>query len=165
MKGLIIYKTKYGSTEKYAKWLGEELGFDVLPVKKVKGVAGYDTVILGSNVRMGKAGITGWINRNWSKLQDKKLAYFTSSGALPADPLLQKYFEAGFSENVRQRMPYFPLNGRLIFSELNWLDGHLMKMAIKMTMKSDPVEAAKLAEEYDRVNRDDIRPIIDCIKG
>ena len=116
MKGLIIYKTKYGSTEKYAKWLGEELGFDVLPVKKVKGVAGYDTVILGSNVRMGKAGITGWINRNWSKLQDKKLAYFTSSGALPADPLLQKYFEAGFSDNVRQRMPYFPLNGRLIFS-------------------------------------------------
>lgn len=165
MKGLIIYKTKYGSTEQYAKWLGEDLGFDVVPVNKVKGLAGYDTVILGSCVRMGRAGIAGWINRTWAKLQDKKLAYFTCSGALPADPLLQEYYTKAFPDNVRSKLPYFPLNGRFIFRELNWLDSKLMNMAINMTKKSNPAEAAAMAEEYDRVSRDDIRPIVAYIKG
>ena len=29
MKGIIIYKGKYGATAQYAQWLGEELNFPV----------------------------------------------------------------------------------------------------------------------------------------
>jgi menaquinone-dependent protoporphyrinogen oxidase len=165
MKGIIIYKTKYGSTEQYAKWLGEDLGFDVVPVNKVKRLADYDTVILGSCVRMGRAGIAGWVKRSWSKLADKKLAYYTCSGALPTDPMLQEYFAKAFPENVRSKLSYFPLNGRFIFGDLNWLDSKLMNMAINMTKKTNPEEASAMAEEYDRVNRDDIKPLVTYIKG
>ena len=36
MKGIIIYKTKYGSTKKYADWLAEETDFDIIDVSKTK---------------------------------------------------------------------------------------------------------------------------------
>ena len=35
-KGIIIYKSKYGSTKKYAQWLKEATGFEVMEVKKAK---------------------------------------------------------------------------------------------------------------------------------
>ena len=34
MNGMIIYKSKYGSTKKYAEWLSEETGFPCTPVEK-----------------------------------------------------------------------------------------------------------------------------------
>ena len=35
MKGIIVYKTKYGSTKQYADWIKEETGFEAYPVKEV----------------------------------------------------------------------------------------------------------------------------------
>lgn len=33
-KGIILYKSKYGSTKKYAEWLAEECGFDLTGLRK-----------------------------------------------------------------------------------------------------------------------------------
>ena len=47
-KGIILYQSKYGSTKKYAQWLKEATGFEVMEVKKAKvdTINGYDTVVL-----------------------------------------------------------------------------------------------------------------------
>ena len=29
MKGIILYKSKYGATKRYAQWLSEETGFEI----------------------------------------------------------------------------------------------------------------------------------------
>lgn len=34
MKGIILYKSKYGATEKYARWLSEETGFPAAEVAR-----------------------------------------------------------------------------------------------------------------------------------
>ena len=36
MKGIIIYKSKYGSTKKYAEWLKEATGFEMVEADKAK---------------------------------------------------------------------------------------------------------------------------------
>ena len=35
-KGIILYQSKYGATQKYADWLKEEIGYDCIETKKSK---------------------------------------------------------------------------------------------------------------------------------
>ncbi|WP_334310276.1 flavodoxin domain-containing protein, partial [Clostridioides difficile] len=45
---VVIYKSKYGSTKKYAKWLSELLSCDIFETKNIniEKVMKYDTIIL-----------------------------------------------------------------------------------------------------------------------
>ena len=36
MKGIILYKSKYGATKRYAQWLSEETGFEIRENSKVR---------------------------------------------------------------------------------------------------------------------------------
>ena len=49
MKGIIVYKSKYGATKKYAKWLSEETGFDIIDVSDVKvaDLQEYEIIVFG----------------------------------------------------------------------------------------------------------------------
>ena len=51
-KGIIIWQSKYGATEKYVNWLKEETGFDTVRTagEKVDAVKEYDTIILGGGL-------------------------------------------------------------------------------------------------------------------
>ena len=52
MKGIIVYKSKYGSTKKYAEWIAEETGYDCVECGKVKteSIKEYDTLIFGGGL-------------------------------------------------------------------------------------------------------------------
>ena len=165
MKGLVVYKSRYGCTETYAKWLGEEIGFEVLPVNKAGRLEEYGVLIIGSCVRVSKPAIAGWVIRNWPRIKGKKIVFFTTSGAVSTDPELQRSFEAVFPEDIRSKMRYFPLNGRKIMNELSWLDRQAMKMAVRMTMKKDPALAERMGEDFNRMNREEVRPIVEHVKG
>ena len=49
MKGIVVYKSKYGATKKYAQWLCEETGFDMCEVSeaKVENLEEYEVIIFG----------------------------------------------------------------------------------------------------------------------
>ena len=36
MKGIVVYKSKYGATKKYADWLGDATGFDIVEISNAK---------------------------------------------------------------------------------------------------------------------------------
>ena len=59
MCGIIIYKSKYGSTKKYAEWLKEATGFEMAEADQIKAgeAAKYDTIIFGGGIYAG--GIAG----------------------------------------------------------------------------------------------------------
>ena len=42
-RGIILYQSKYGATEKYAKWLQEQTSYDIAETKKARAetAAGY----------------------------------------------------------------------------------------------------------------------------
>lgn len=61
MKGVIIYKSKYGSTRQYAEWICAETGFDLFDVKQCPhNLSQYDLVVLGSNVIAGRLSLAGY---------------------------------------------------------------------------------------------------------
>ena len=82
MNGIILYKSKYGATRKYADWLSESTGFACLETDKadIGVVAEYDVIVLGGGIyASGVAGLS-FLKKNIAKLKDKKLIVFCCGG-------------------------------------------------------------------------------------
>ncbi len=83
---VVLYKSKYGATKKYAEWLAEELSSDIIETKQagIEQVAKYDTIILGGGIyATGIAGIS-FLRKHYEKLKDKRILVF-AVGASPYD--------------------------------------------------------------------------------
>ena len=72
MKGIIIYKSKYGSTKKYAEWLKEATGFEMVEADKAKidEVAQCDTIIFGGGIYAGGIAGVNFLKKNIAKLDE-----------------------------------------------------------------------------------------------
>jgi menaquinone-dependent protoporphyrinogen IX oxidase len=91
-KTLVAYYTKGGASEKYAKVIAETLTENGLAVETsnlaydIPDVAAFDTVVLGTGVRMSR------VYRQWKKvlkqkaLSNKHLFIFLSSGTAIEEP-------------------------------------------------------------------------------
>ena len=89
-KVLIVYGTRYGATEgtsqEIAKVLREE-GLEVKVVngkkEKVKDITGYDLIVVGGGMQMGKwtAEPENFLKQFQNELSNKKVAIFVSSAA------------------------------------------------------------------------------------
>ena len=75
MSTVVIYKTKYGATQRYAEWIGEALQADVFNIRKFtkERFAGYDTIILGGGIYAGNINGLSLISKDFDQLKDKNL--------------------------------------------------------------------------------------------
>ena len=74
MNGIIIYKSKYGATKKYAEWLSEATGFTCVSTKEadINKVAECDVVILGGGVYASGIACTSYLKKNIGKLKVRR---------------------------------------------------------------------------------------------
>lgn len=74
MKGIIVYKSKYGSTKQFAEWLQEDTGFELCDIAKCpKNLSEYDIIIGGSSIHGGTIFIKDWLIKKWPFIKDKKI--------------------------------------------------------------------------------------------
>ena len=73
-KIVVVYKSKYGSTKKYAEWIAKAAHADLFPCSKIsiEKLMEYDTIIYGGGLYM--VGIIGFslIRDNFDKLKKQK---------------------------------------------------------------------------------------------
>jgi menaquinone-dependent protoporphyrinogen oxidase len=107
-KILITYASKCGSTGEVASALGKTLAqtgvrVEVLPVKKVTDLSGYQAVFIGSAIRMAKwlPEAVNFVSENRASLQRVPTAYFTLCATLIEDTAANRTRVAGFTEPVR----------------------------------------------------------------
>ena len=161
VNGVVLYRGKYGATQQYAKWLGLETGFPVFNLAKEKvNPTEFDFIILGSAVYAGRYYIVDWLNKNWPLLKDKPLVLFTVSGTAPDHPDIKNYFNENLKSEMREKITYFPLRGKLDLNDLNWL----MRLFFKMAAKSEKDEAARLRMKhgFDYVKKENIDPVLEA---
>ena len=105
MKILIIFATRYGTTEKCAQMLGgilKEKGHDVdiLDLKKNRRVdpGYYDIAVIGGSFLMGRMNsiVRRFVARNLKKLLDMKTGVFMCG----ADEKWEKEIKKGFPEDL-----------------------------------------------------------------
>ena len=173
-KGIILYQSKYGATKKYAQWLQESTGFDLVETKKadINVVKGYDTIILGGGVyASGIAGLS-FLKKHYAALKDKKVVVF-SVGASPYDEVA---FKQAYDHNFQGEiagLPCFYMRGAWNTESLSFTDRALCKMLYKAVSKKDPTtyepwEKAIMEayeEKCDWTDKAAIIPILDYINN
>ena len=79
MNYIVTYSSKYGSTEKYAKWIGEALSCEVENIKDICSdmLQNYDVIIHGGSLYAGGVGGLKMLVQLYPEIRDKKLIVFT----------------------------------------------------------------------------------------
>ena len=77
-KTVIIYKTKYNNTKKYAGWLAIKINADLYEISDIKSsdLKNYDTIIFGASIENGYIRGVEFIKDNLEKLKNKNVIVF-----------------------------------------------------------------------------------------
>lgn len=172
-KKVVVYKSKYGSTKKYAEWLAEKINADIFENSDVTvaKLNEYDTIIYGGGIYAN--GIAGFslIKKNYNKLKNKKLIVFAVVASPFEDGTIGAIKKNNFTEEM-MGVDCFYLRGAFNYSKMKVPDKILMNMLKGMlNKKNGQLEnwEKALLENYDKACDwkaiENIEPIIKCIEN
>ena len=175
MSGIIVYKSKYGASKKYAEWLSEETGFRCVSVKdaKIEEVAACDTIIVGGGIYASGFAFTPFLKKNSGKLKGKKIIAY----ACGASPYVKKFIDEVVARNMKDDLagiPVFYCRGTYDLKSMSFADRTLCKMLRKSVAKKDPkdreVWEEALMEGDENNGRDwtekaNIKPVLEAVKA
>ena len=173
MSGIIIYKSKYGATKKYAQMLSEATGFRCVNIKEanINEVAGNDVIIIGGGIYASGFAFTSYLKKNSGKLKGKKIIAY----ACGASPYEEKFMNAVIDKNMQGDLagiPVFYCRGSFDLKEMSFADRTLCSMLRKSLLKKDPKEMevwesalveATDNEAHDWTDKSYIAPIVEAV--
>lgn len=168
---IVIYKSKYGSTKKYAQWIAEELECDLFESTQIKKgkLKDYRTIIFGGGLYA--SGINGikLITENYDEIKDKNILLFTVGLSSTQDksifkPILEKNLTKEMQENIN----VFHLRGGIDYKKLGLLHKIMMFMlkqrVLKKNIKERTLDDEGILKTYgkkvDFTDKKSIEPII-----
>lgn len=175
----VIYKSKYGSTKKYAEWIGNELECDVLENSSVSAdlLKMYDTIIYGGGLFAGGVNGISLITKNFDAIKNKDIILFTVGLADPKDTANTEHIKGGIkkavSPEVYEKLKIFHLRGGIDYSALGIVHKAMMAMLVK-SMKSkdkselrdeDKLMLETYGQQVDFTDKKSIQPIVDYVKS
>ena len=141
MKYIVTYSSKYGSTQKYAKWIGEALSCEVKDIKDICSdmMQSYDVIIHGGSLYAG--GVSGMklLVKLYPAISDKKLILFTCGLADPASSQNVMHIENSVAKavpkNMYNNMKQFHFRGGIDYSRLSLVHRIMMWMLCQTIKK------------------------------
>ena len=130
MKTIVVYRSKTGYTERYAKWIAEELNCDIKENASFSDIKDHDVIICGGGLYAGGLNGSKLILKNYDKLSEKKLIMF-AVGACPGEdkdiiPLWERLLK-----DKKEDIAHFYFRGGFDYSKLGTADKLLMNMLKK----------------------------------
>lgn len=135
-RGLVLYKSKYGATKKYADMLQAELRCDLGETRRIREFAleAYDWIVFAGGIyASGIAGLDA-LRKVYPQIKRQKIAVFCV-GAAPFD---EKAFAEVKAHNLKGNLDGIPVfYGRGAWDEgkMTWRDRTLCKMLQKAVAK------------------------------
>lgn len=174
-KTAVVYKSKYGSTEKYAKWISEDACADIFKVGEIKAdeLRKYDTIVYcGGLYASGLLGFS-FIKKNYSKFSDKKLIVVCVGASLKKDEALKIIYDKNMTDEMKDKVQVFILRGGLNYKKMNIIDRFLMFLLVMIIKLRRNIELdddtkgllATYGKVVDFTNKDSITPIIEAINS
>ena len=163
---IVLYTSKYGAAETYARWIAEALGCRAVPLDKFskKELQGYDTVIYGGGVQAG--GIRGleqftkWIKGDLKLRQMAKRGTISEAETAEIGAFDRQYYifavgisldsegnrlqlrDINFDKDWLRDLPCFFLPGAFDPAKLAGVDKAIIKVATKMFLDKSEAQAA-----------------------
>ncbi len=174
MNTIVIYKSHYGFTERYARWIAEELSAELLQADKVKpaDLQKYDAIIYGGGLYAGGVSGIALITKNFESLRHKSLYLFTVGAADVTDAANIANIRSGLakvlSPQMQEKIKTFHLRGGMCYSKMSFIHKLMMGMMRKMLQKKQQSalrsdEKAILdtyGQDVDLTNRQAISPLV-----
>lgn len=128
-KTAVIYKSKYGSTKRYAGWIALRLDADLYEVRDIRArdLDDYDTIIYGGGLYIGKINGIKFLIDNYEKIKNKKIIVFAVGMEANNIDLNKKTLDMNFDEDMVNNINLFNFIGAFDYSRLNLIDKILMK--------------------------------------
>ncbi|WP_251859657.1 flavodoxin domain-containing protein [Clostridium sp. Marseille-Q2269] len=147
----VIYKSKYGSTRKYAQWIAEEVKGDLFNYSEInmEKLREYDTVVYGGGLYA--SGISGIeiINKNMNILKNKKIIVYTVG--LASTDKKEKFIpiiEKNFSQSMINSIKFFHLRGAIDYKRLSLVHRSMMAILKKVISKKNKNELTEEDKEF-----------------
>jgi menaquinone-dependent protoporphyrinogen IX oxidase len=166
MKGVIIFKGKYGATWQYADWLASALNVPAMKIDRVTGenLSKYDFLVIGSSVYIGKLLIKDWLKQNLPSIQNKKIFLFIVCGTPPGEKgKLNKIAEDNIPVEIRNKSAVYFLHGQMIKKNLTWSDRFMLRLG--SLLARDPEDRKNMWQDFNDVKEENILPLIQTIKA
>lgn len=175
-KIVVVYKSKYGSTKKYAEWIAKELKADLFEASEIESekLSEYDSIIFGGGLYASGINGIGIITKNFQDLKSKNLIIFTVGLASADDKeIFKPIIEKNLTEEMRKEVKIFHLRGGIDYSKLKFLHKSMMAMLKRMVANKNPEELSTddkmmletYGEKVDFTNIETIEPLVSYVKG
>lgn len=131
----IVAHSKYGYTEKYARWLGEMLQTEQVAINpKDNRWLSADVILFGGSIHAGKIRGMRQLQQNLALLKEKKVAVFAVGATPVSDAMIQTVKEKNWKPGM-EHMPCFVLRGGMDCGRMTWIDRTLIGMMRRMIKK------------------------------
>lgn len=150
-KRIVIYTSKYGSTEKYAKWLAEALK---CPAKKQKDAGApdleaYDTVLYGGGIYAGRIeGFQKFLKSLGSGKNKKLILFLVGIKDTVEMDAYQKVADQNIPQEWRKVFQIFALHGDQLFSKMNTVHKMMMRLMHSMIKKKPETEQTEEDKQF-----------------
>ena len=173
MTGIILCRSKYGASKKYADWISEETGFEVIDTKDadIKKVAEYDFVILGGGLYASAISGIAFLKKNIGALKGKRVIVYCCGAAPYDDEVLEMVKKKNLKDNLAG-VPCFYFQGMWDLEGMKFGDKAMCKMYVKMLEKKDPSEISAWEKPFleakdrkcDWTKKEYLKPLLDLIR-
>lgn len=175
MKTLIIYTSQTGFTKKYAEWLAQKTGGDMLELKEAQKkddafFAGYEAIVYGGWVMAASVVKVKWFLGKAASWKDKKLAIYCVGGSPNDNPDVEVMLNKLLDQEQREYIKAFYCQGGFNYERMSAPSRLAMKMFVSaLKKKKDPTEEEKImtqmvATSYDISDEKYLEPIVDYLK-
>ncbi|NHM13560.1 hypothetical protein [Xiamenia xianingshaonis] len=179
MNGAIVYCSQTGFTEKYARWLAEDLGWEAVAYadRGSVDVAALDVLVFCSWFHAASIKGAAWAKQAMAQHPDVH-AVVLATGATPppdsgwsSEDEIEQAFCRTFPEEECPNLPHFYCHGGFDFDRLGAIDKVAMRLFFRMLGKNaehDPKAREMLdimREGFDGTSRECLKPVLEHIEG
>jgi len=149
MNTLIVYASKYGTTEKCAKLIKKELNdqVELINLKKLKDVnlSKYDKVIIGGSIYIGKIQkeVTEFCSKYLDILKEKRIGLFVC-GMQDADVINTELSQSFPIELLKIAEVKEYLGGEFLIDKMGFMDKMIVKNVSKVTSNKSNILEDKI---------------------
>lgn len=171
----VLYKSKYGATRTYAKWIADKLHGDLYNIDNVTigNLNNYDFIVFAGALYAGKLSCAKAIKRFYNKLKEGKHLYCVIVGI--GNPDNKEPFNIAVNQNfnpyIKENMNFYFLRGCIDFDRLKLHHALMMLMLRRIiSIKTVKTEDEKLllenyGKKIDFIKKTSIEEIVSDIKN
>lgn len=150
MKKIVLYSSKTGFTETYARWIAKELGCETAAWSTAisKRLTDYDVIIYGGSIMAGQIKKIKKVKSSIGGTSKKLVVFAVGATSPDKTEQVAKIKGDNFTEQEQKEIPFFYFQGGLNFEKMGFFSRKLLKMMANSVAKKEnptPEEQEMLA--------------------